>query len=807
MKKRVKQFKEDYTKTFITIIAILVILFLVFWVKIGLYINFMIGNDVLIKVDVNNDRFFLTNGESEDIKVEASVKTNPFCKAYCTLQFKDMAKDTVIDEQEFTLKAGLPFIQEYPITNSNTMQGQDIYSFRMECSGKQSFFCHTNEAPTRRDIIITVDHALSELQKQERKSIQTDLLGLGNALETQNSIYINLLSLTQDLNFADINEELTKEKDSLEYLQGSISQMETLWMTQKFKDLKLLISSSSSVIKDKLLQCKEYNDNVLSIINNYNILITDLNTAKEQLTEIKEPYFTSNSMFLAVKQSIVHYNSAVTSFVSDSDLNSKTSIVNWIKQEVDNTYNNFKEDKEYEVLEREINGDTDYDTLCMVDAHYCFNHPNVDNRAEQEEFDILESCQYIDDVNSDLNVIKVSIEPYVTLTYPSSQGFWDNVSDILSNRKRLVLLDYLNQTNPSQRNYDKINNIITIPAPKLETLYSSSYIKTALVWQLIKERTSLCTFVSGTMPNIDNTSFNQINIIEPAETKQGFNLREPNEQCCLFSKCYDCCLTEDCRNNPDSYPIVLVHGHAVNKDTSAEYSLDIFNDLQDWLEDDNYLSAGAINLYAEQGGFKDKWAKIPTPLTIKVSYYFDLLQEEGNYQIVQTKSENIETYSLRLKEIIDVVKEKTDRPKVKIVAHSMGGLVVRRYLQIFGEDNVESVTFVGTPHKGVVGQVADLCPVLGEELECRDLTEGSVFMRKLEIGGLPLIDVTNIVGSGCEMGKEDGDGVVVRRNAIIQEFDNFIINGSCTGTNFLHSSMLNLNKHYKTYSIIRNGIE
>ena len=846
MRKKVKQFKEDYTKTFIVIIAILAILFLIFWVKIGLYVNFMLGNDVLIKLDVDNDRFFLTNGEQENIKLEASVKTNPFCKAYCTLQFKELATNKILDQQELTLTAGNSFTKEYTLTNNNDMQGQDVYSFRLECQGKESFLCHTNKASTRRDMIITVDHNLNELQEEIKADSKTILSSIGNSLEMQSFIYEEVNLATQNITFKEITGELLLEKSKLEFIQGSISQMESLWFIQSFRELDSLMKTSSKTIKNKLTECKKHNNKILGTINTYNSLIETFTLSKTQITEISESSFTSNSMFLEVKQVILYYNTAIADFNSDSDLNSKISKADWIKRESDESFYEVLQEKEIEVLTREIEGDLIYDTLCVIDNNYCLDHPDILSRLEQENFNILESCQYLDDLNSDLNIIYNSIKDNVNSTYPKTDEFWENVSDIVSNKNRIVLSDYIIQFSPSHRNYDKINDIITVPELILEAGYSVPYIKNALIWQLIQDKPPVCTFINTPLPLIDNTTLIKITLsqelrdsiefghlssgdllnslesekstpsstiipdsrsVNTSESSELYFLSEPIDQCCLLGECYDCCLTRKCRDNKDNYPIILVHGHAFNKDTSAEYSLDIFNDLQDGLEKDNYLSAGAINLYAEQEAFKDKWAKIPLPLTIKISYYFDLLQEEGNYQIVQTKSENIETYSLRLKEIIDVVKEKTDRPKVKIVAHSMGGLVVRRYLQIFGEDNVESITFVGTPHEGVVGQVAELCPVLGEELECRDLNEGSIFMRKLDLGGLPSLNITNIVGVGCDMDSEDGDGITIKRNTFMDEFNNYLIKGTCAGTAYLHSAMLDFQKHPETYDIILKGIE
>lgn len=64
------------------------------------------------------------------------------------------------------------------------------------------------------------------------------------------------------------------------------------------------------------------------------------------------------------------------------------------------------------------------------------------------------------------------------------------------------------------------------------------------------------------------------------------------------------------------------------------------------------------------------------------------------------RKSNVETAVL-LKEKIDEIKEICECDKVDIVAHSMGGLVARQYIQSHDyEDDVDQLIFLGTPHLG-----------------------------------------------------------------------------------------------------------
>ena len=53
-----------------------------------------------------------------------------------------------------------------------------------------------------------------------------------------------------------------------------------------------------------------------------------------------------------------------------------------------------------------------------------------------------------------------------------------------------------------------------------------------------------------------------------------------------------------------------------------------------------------------------------------------------------------------LKNKIDEIKLQTDSEKINIVAHSMGGLLAKEYINQNGKENIDKLIFVGTPHLG-----------------------------------------------------------------------------------------------------------
>ena len=194
-------------------------------------------------------------------------------------------------------------------------------------------------------------------------------------------------------------------------------------------------------------------------------------------------------------------------------------------------------------------------------------------------------------------------------------------------------------------------------------------------------------------------------------------------------------------------------------------------------------------------------------MTARVTYYYNFYRNGEEYITITQKSENIETYAIRLAEIISTVKHHTGKKKVNIVAHSMGGLVVRRYLQLFGEDSVDTVVLVGTPNHGVTARTRRLCPIFGESKECEDMAENSVFMKKLNDPSAQPKEarIVTIIGHGCLVGEKDGDGVVQSESVVLSYAQNYDVNGSCSdffGSDF-HTELLNIDEYPIVYDIIQ----
>lgn len=275
-------------------------------------------------------------------------------------------------------------------------------------------------------------------------------------------------------------------------------------------------------------------------------------------------------------------------------------------------------------------------------------------------------------------------------------------------------------------------------------------------------------------------------------------------------------ITKACESEKNM-PIILVHGHSFSRATTTELAFTRLLTLQEFLAKDGYINAGTFNSEADIDSVSPgDWSQNPAPIVIGVTYYYLQHYNLGTLSFTTRKTDRIENYALRLKESIDVVKEKTRSDQVIIIAHSMGGLVARSYMDIFGDDDVYLLITLGTPNYGVEGDIESYCTLTGARNECEDMSSESPFLKNLnkERNNPKTTKVYTIAATGCPTknnlgGTETGDGVVLERSVALDFADNYVVNGKCTDVlqKDLHMNFVNPKLYPETYELIKKILD
>ncbi|MFH1769976.1 MAG: alpha/beta fold hydrolase [archaeon] len=290
-------------------------------------------------------------------------------------------------------------------------------------------------------------------------------------------------------------------------------------------------------------------------------------------------------------------------------------------------------------------------------------------------------------------------------------------------------------------------------------------------------------------------SYTIINIVEETVPEE-ISALKVKDLCCINQGC------DECVSQAVDYPILFVHGHSFNKKDPAETSISTFAGIQRKLDEEGlYINGGDIDFQTEGKGL---WSRMLTPIAIRGTYYYLPYIEQGTWIKIVKKEEGIDTYAIRLKELIDLTLKNTNSDKVIIVAHSMGGLVSRNYMSIFGEEKVAKLIMIGTPNGGVSGRVENICGVFGDKKACEQMSEDNTFLKKLNSHELSIPTFT-ITGIGCDMNGENGDGVVTAESSTLSYAPNTYVSGVCKDTfkTELHSDLLNPDKYPETYELLK----
>ena len=801
-------FSKKHKILYILIILLIILLFTASGAKIYLFVNFLLGNDIIVKLEVDKEILPLIHNQEENITFKAKVTTNPFCTAQCESTFTNINDNQILKNETFKLIPGKASKRNYLIKSTNIGTGIDLYKFSMDCHSIRSLLCHTSEVPTTRNILIIVNRSLTEAEK-ELKNKLNELIGF--LLKRQSNLHGKqvvidqaIQELNQTLNINQIIKENLEIKNISSKLLENVKDLQETWDQQDYFKLEKGFYKANSDITQIEARFSELNNNLSNKINQYNLLITDLTTVKDQLTQLKNQFTINESLITQINDVIKKFNQVISIFQTKNDFTLKQNSIREVASIITSLSFSIKEVTKKQALEKELSLNVNYDLICNLTGN-CIQHPSIQEHSDQTTFELNQTCSKINNLRNLYKELNISIQNISSAqNYPNTTVFSDNISLKFNNLKQNIINNYLTQVPGNSQNTELIKEILTQKPLATTGNYSQYNLSPILTTKLIENQPKACKIINTL--DIQNIQTNKITIQKSTSIPLNITFKNPQPICCVFSECKECCTTDKCHNNPKMFPIVFIHGHAFNKDTSADYSLDAFNKIQRKLEQDGYLNAGAISLYT---GFDTPgiWGLPNVPVTIKASYYFDIFKQPENYIVVQTKSENINTYALRLKELIETIQFKTKKPKVTIIAHSMGGLVARRYMQIFENHNIHKLITIATPNKGIQGSTADYCPIIGEKLECRDMNSDSLFMNKLSIGKQPDIPMHSIIGTGCIMDTEIGDGVVFEQNAELENAKNYLINGTCSKLDTLHTQILDTDLYPKVYTIIKDALQ
>ncbi len=811
--------------------AIVLILLVILYLA-SIQLSFIIEEEIIISLSPTEESFTVHYTDEPQLNISVEVDNLRVCKFTCAHTLIDLSNDSVLYNHSFYDQNVQELTHSLPLNSKG--DGQKMFNYKVTCNNIKSRFCSTDEKTYFKTSLITVNYALSpdeeSLKEKLSPLLSSSLRSLTNirqVLNSSNSLFVQLNYL-QNTSFSseelDLQSQLTSQTILLESFEYSSLFWLDLWAEKEYLQL-----SSSFTLEDfdaiAVLESSSMltYSNAVNLTNRFNSLVDDLIvlSSDEETFILAEKFYiqTNDSSMLSNLQTLVIQSNALVQKLVTKDFSSFEKIfldAEFFNLDKSVFFEDFNSDKlslvqgskqELELLEQTkiylVQGGgsvpsisyavTDLSDVCAIASNALPLLPSFNQDQLSNQNNLLPFLQG----NS---LLKNATSLYLDFVLNTLRG--QTVQFILPASVYGDILLSLNGTNTSYNlsalSQSSFASITPIDESLIFDVFNMSYCSSS----------NSSSFIPSLVPAFENLSL----LILP---NYPFNLNQTFEvplldeapQCCVYGVCTSCCEGTICAN--ENYPVIFVHGHAISKENRPEMSHESFAKWQDLLETDGYINAGQLGENTDIIPDGD-WGRMSAPVTMRVSYYVLSYYDLGSYQLVAQKSDKIENYALRLNEKIDLIKQRTGKDKVIIVAHSMGGLVVREYLSVFGEDSVDKFLLLGTPNYGVEGRVKRLCSLTGSSKECTEMGAGSIFLKRLNS---PLNDVSipsyTLRALGCDMSGEDGDGIVLGRNVLLPFSTNFILNGTCTDSleTDLHTNMLDPDLYPETFTLVKDFIQ
>ena len=837
----IKQFLKKYELWILIAATLLLVYSIIFFNQ---KLNFFLGNELIVYLTPEQQSLSMHYGDTSPVYFNISTENVAYCKSFCSYSFTDQSRNEALDKDNFEIEAGKNAIKSYNVSVKRLGSGQDIYNFEVNCHSVPSFFCHTNSPEKSRSSLILVNYDLTEAEKTLKKELKvnfTQLLQLLHdadiAHQKANQKYFEL---AHELNL----KNLTGGKIGIDYaydkIRISIENLRSIWSLENYAQLKQSfnktffeelghISRTISAFDKKIDDTADLHNSILSQLSLIAGNSDELNPFIEILGDKSlTGSFNSNLNDFNKLSSAVTNNTFENYEEVLAELNKTESQQNSIIEK--SLWNSSKMFFESEYLLESENG-----LLCSLQQN-CAENASIKKAVDKtryfgdkypERSALAQNCMFLENLNQKYSSVRDEASKIIedkNITFNTDEKFINLTEKFKNNEIARINNSYYyslqklkdeNKTNKSliqiAEAFAPANEINITGIEYNKSINISLYLLSGInLTSQANDFLEICSKFKNTanLPQLFDFTPVSTNITYNIAQNVDTDLSDNPPICCVFNDCKPCCRDDSCKNDPKTFPVIFVHGHSFYKDNSPEYSLDAFNKLQSKLEEDGYLNAGIVSLYSKNESLQSGiWSLSGRPITAKVSYYYDAFRKDDKYILVPTKSENIDTYAVRLKDLIDIVKERTGKPKVNIIAHSMGGLVARRYIQIFGPNDINKFIMIATPNKGISGNVASYCGFIGENRECQDMLQDSLFINKLndpsvQPGGVKMHD---IIGTGCSTDSTDGDGVVKAENAKLEDSRTYYVNGTCNGLfgGVLHTDILNIDLYPETYRIVK----
>ncbi|MFW6378500.1 MAG: esterase/lipase family protein, partial [Nanoarchaeota archaeon] len=808
---------RKHRKTMVWIAGVILILLAVY-VLFGVRLQFVFNQELHLDLDPSTRSVSLHNGESENINFTVSSDTPSVCTSHCAYRFRDLSSAKTIDNG--SLFEPEDHVLDYSLHAPENGRGQKLYQFEITCTSRRTEFCRSSEKEYRETALVTLNYDLDAYTEKQKRLF-------GRTLNTTRSTYdsaSSTVSRTGQLIDDTINQtggSLPLEFQRLEELKRSLDEvignLESLldkafiaWNEKEYVDFYVqhgqeLHQLAGSVEKISY-ETSQATSRSLDLWNRHVSVVQNVTGQQSSFRQAVEftkrtDNMTSFYNLTAIRSRIISHT--IAPLDDQASLNTSTKELSETRSDLIRNISRTLEQKRTFVDTLATAND---DMIGLLDKRNISIVANTNVSVKKTT-----PCDTFTSLQESIASHNDTATSLQQSSYPEIAGLAETEDVCKLYTQHLINTSSFPFTlDPSYQNVMTSSNATfnysTLSTSQLDELCPLSPDSVYSDKQMDYCTTNI-TYSQQLVPDSLTKLLSPLELFTSNLTSK-FHGKIPSHPptCCFQQTCSPCC--DQTRNCSENIPVIFVHGHALSRSNSPEASLTAFSHMQKGLQDKGYIDAGEIDDAGVRQHVDDgDWGRVDAPVTVRISYYYTAYHDLGGVDVVARKTDRIENYGIRLKEFVDLIKKRTDSDEVIIISHSMGGLVSREYIRLFGPDDVDTLITIGTPNHGVEGSVKKYCSVTGAKKECEDMEKDSPFLKRLNNAqqqGIPGTDVYTIRGKGCEMDdNRTGDGVILADNVPLDFATNYVVNGSCSTNLFedtMHTELLKPEKYPQVFS-------
>jgi pimeloyl-ACP methyl ester carboxylesterase len=748
-------------------VALALTAFIQLSVNAYLFYNSLVSDDLALFLTLENETVTLAPGASTVITATLGVKNLPLCSAHCTWNATDLATGTVLAQGSGTYRNAERDTLEVSMHAAARGEEDKLVRVEVMCANKRNTFCKSSGDERAAVETARVRTRYNDTTRASRDRVEEQIASwVTSAAAIEQTLESILTSANDSTRLLEYREAASQDKELLATLVNRVQtaiERDDYVVAESTLQEPLPMTTVRALARDseRELAVREHVLVLQSRMNETRALellappadVALVRTASTNLASAIDA-FTSEPLANAER-------AAATLTTLLNDLNTRSAP--WVA--ASNNRTSLVADE--------------WRVACALTGYGCERVFLPANTLVQAAALEAQTCEEIGTLRDDLDDVRVR----VAIQIASREG--------LANNSLEAVEDALNVS--ELRNDSAFQ--ARIPLIRAQALMNAS---TALnltpAEQLAYPFTDVDDVINAQRCPLPNATIAPLVVPQPFlanlppsnATLPPITL--PGQRCCGSGVCVSC-------PAPARTAIVFVHGFSFAEGTTPESNINAMVPLALYFDEKN-VATYIGHVFPQQSAQSSTpiTAGLPGSYSVTTTYYYDSYAEEGSVRFVTQKSENIETYAIRLREAVAIAQARTGSERVVIVAHSMGGLVARRYLQLFGEEDVAALIMLGTPNAGVTGRTQQFCDVFGSPIECEDMYAGSLFLNKVNAAPPPSIPVYTFSGVGCD--ERAWDGVVEAESVALPFANNMNITGVCEGTSeLLHNTFINPAKY------------